>query len=437
MSFSPMGSFFGFLNTLSGSPVASRFGLDKIAAQVLYQGTKAGVRAATLMRTRFKAGASLVPDEDLQQVKPTGLFDLTLTEEQQMTRDMLRELAASELRPRAREAERERGAPDSFFAQVHELGIHDIAIPQALGGAGEHRSPVTSVLMAEDLAGGDMSLAIAALSTLGVINAVSELGSRRQKAAILPAFCQDAALQASLALAEPRAIFDPLQLATSARREAGGFTLDGVKCGVPLIGRAGAFLVFADLAGVGPRGFVVEREALGLEMQDERNMGLAGAGLGRLVLRGVHVAEDALLGENDSAYDHGRLVDLCRLGVCALAVGACQAAVDYVIAYANGRIAFGEPISHRQAIAFMIADMATELEGMRLLTYRAASRAEQGMPCHREAHLARLSCAEHSAEIGTNSVQVLGGHGYVCEHPVEMWFRDLRSVAVLEGVFCI
>jgi alkylation response protein AidB-like acyl-CoA dehydrogenase len=111
--------------------------------------------------------------------------------------------------------------------------------------------------------------------------------------------------------------------------------------------------------------------------------------------------------------------------------------LDYVIEYANQRVAFGEPISHRQSVAFMIADMAIELVAMRLLTWRAASRAERGLSFHREAHLARLFCADKAMEIGTNGVQILGGHGFVKDHPVERWYRDLRAVGVMEGALIV
>jgi hypothetical protein len=121
------------------------------------------------------------------------------------------------------------------------------------------------------------------------------------------------------------------------------------------------------------------------------------------------------------------------VGWCALAVGTAQAVLDYVIPYVNDRLAFGEPISHRQSVAFMVADIGIELEGMRLATYRAASRAEQGRPFAREAALARQLCGEYGMKIGSAGVQLLGGHGYVKEHPVERWYRDLRAVAVLEG----
>ena len=124
---------------------------------------------------------------------------------------------------------------------------------------------------------------------------------------------------------------------------------------------------------------------------------------------------------------------LSRLGWCALAVGTAQAVLDYVVPYVNSREAFGEPISHRQAVAFMVANIAIELEGMRLATYKAAARAAQGKDFSREVALARKLCADKGMQIGLDGVQLLGGHGFVKEHPVERWYRDLRAVGVMEG----
>jgi alkylation response protein AidB-like acyl-CoA dehydrogenase len=105
--------------------------------------------------------------------------------------------------------------------------------------------------------------------------------------------------------------------------------------------------------------------------------------------------------------------------------------------YVNERVAFGEPISHRQSVAFMVADIAIELEGMRLMTYRAASRAEQGLPFTREAYLARLQCTERGMKIGTDGVQLLGGHGFTREHPVELWYRNLRALSAFEAAVIV
>ena len=137
------------------------------------------------------------------------------------------------------------------------------------------------------------------------------------------------------------------------------------------------------------------------------------------------------LGDHD--FNYAAFLDLGSLMWCALAIGSCEAVKKYCIEYANQRYAFGEPISHRQSIAFMIADMAIEIEAMRLLLFQAASLAEAGQAFHREAYLARLLCAEKAMKIGTDGVQILGGHGYTKEHPVERWYRDLRATAILHS----
>ena len=146
---------------------------------------------------------------------------------------------------------------------------------------------------------------------------------------------------------------------------------------------------------------------------------------------GQLLGPDALLG--DDSFNFEAFMDLGQLHWCALAIGACQAALDYLIPYVNEREAFGEPISHRQAVAFMVANIGIELESMRLMVWRAAALAEAGKPFHREAYLAHILCSEKAMEIGTNAVQLLGGHGFTKEHPAERWYRDLRVLACING----
>lgn len=169
-------------------------------------------------------------------------------------------------------------------------------------------------------------------------------------------------------------------------------------------------------------------------------MGLRAAGLGRLILDNVAVGADAILGDGDAnsrAEEYADAVRLARLGWASLAAGTGQAVLDYVIPYVNEREAFGEPISHRQAVAFMVANIAIELDGLRLVTLRGASRAEQGLSFGREAALARKLATDKGMQIGLDGVQLLGGHGYTKEHPVERWYRDLRAIGVAEGVVLV
>jgi alkylation response protein AidB-like acyl-CoA dehydrogenase len=166
-------------------------------------------------------------------------------------------------------------------------------------------------------------------------------------------------------------------------------------------------------------------------------MGVRAARTGAIKLEDVKLPADALLGGELGVVNYEELVDRAQLAWCALAIGAGQAVLEYTIEYCNDRVAFGEPISNRQAVAFMIANIGIEVESMRLLTWRAAARAEAGLPFHREAYLAHLLCLEKGMEIGTNGVQLLGGHGFTKEHPVERWYRDLMALGVMEGGLCL
>jgi alkylation response protein AidB-like acyl-CoA dehydrogenase len=193
------------------------------------------------------------------------------------------------------------------------------------------------------------------------------------------------------------------------------------------------FIVAAALDGE-PRLFLVESGTSGIGLAADPSMGLRAAGLTRLALDDVTVPESALLGDSDA---YRECVRLSRLAWAALALGTGKAVLDYTSEYVKSREAFGEPIAHRQAVAFMVANIAIELEGMRLVTLRAASRAEQNLDFAREVGLARRLASEHGMKIGTDGVQLLCGHGFVKEHPVERWYRDLRAVGLMEGAVLV
>lgn len=364
-------------------------------------------------------------------------FDLTLTDDQRMTRESLRRFAQDVLRTQSREADEAGSTPANFYQHCLELGLTLMPVPEIFGGAGATRSPITNMLMIEDLAWGDMSLALGAVTPLSFVNVVLDQGSLAQQEKYLPRMTGDAYVPASVALMEPRARFDVSELQTTARREGSGYVLNGEKSLVALGLSAEFLLVVAQLEGKGAAAFIVEKGAVGMGATREETLGLKSLELARIRFENVYVEAQAKLGESEKTFDLQRLVDLSRIGICALAVGTCQAVLDYVVPYVNERQAFGEPIAHRQSVAFMVANIAIELEGMRLLTWRAAARAEQGLDFHKEAYLARVLCAEKAMEIGTNGIQLLGGHGFIREHLVELFYRNLRAIGILEGTAII
>jgi hypothetical protein len=240
-----------------------------------------------------------------------------------------------------------------------------------------------------------------------------------------------------VAIAEPHALFDPTALKTTAVRTPSGYRLDGVKSLVPAAADAELFIVAAQLNGK-PALFIVEASTPGVSIKVDRSMGIRAAALGQVELTKVSVPLSARLGEDDASdADYSEAIALSRLGWAALAVGTSHAVLDYVIPYVKEREAFGEPIARRQAVAFMCANIAIELDGLRLITWRGAARAEQGLPFAREAALAKKLGTDKGMQIGLDGVQLLGGHGYTKEHPVERWYRDLRVIGVAEGVLVL
>ncbi|MET0900566.1 MAG: acyl-CoA dehydrogenase family protein, partial [Mycobacterium sp.] len=180
---------------------------------------------------------------------------------------------------------------------------------------------------------------------------------------------------------------------------------------------------------------IVESSSEGLSVQADPSMGIRAAALGRIELDNVAVPLSARLGEDEATEsDYSEAIALSRLGWAAMAVGTSHAVLDYVVPYVKEREAFGEPIARRQAVAFMCANIAIELDGLRLVTWRGASRAEQGLSFAREAALAKRIATDKGMQIGLDGVQLLGGHGFTKEHPVERWYRDLRALGVAEGV---
>ncbi len=424
------------LGKIAGSDLLDRLGVRRSGERALYRATRDGFRAVDASGRAFKARKREGGAARLRPAGDSGLFDLTPTDEQQMVQQSFRAFAAEQLRPAASAADAACAAPAELLAQIGELGLTMLGVPEDLGGAVSERSTVTSLLATEALAHGDMGLAVAALAPASVASALSLWGDGDQQATYLPALVGEDIPAATIALHEPRALFDPRTPATSARPDGGDYLLSGVKALVPLAGSASLLIVGAQIAGRSPALFLLETGTSGVLAKPTPSMGVRAAGMGEVLLEDVRVPGAALLGGGDPAV-YAECVRRARLAWCALSLGTAQAVLDYVIPYVNERIAFGEPISHRQAVAFAISDIAVELEGMRLVTLRAASRADAGKDFATEVALAHRLCTEKGARIGSEGVQLLGGHGYVTEHPVERWYRDLQAVGVIEGALLV
>lgn len=412
------------ITKIAGSEVLDQLKLRKFVEKSLYQGSKTGFKVLTKTQKAFKPQP--IDKQRLPNQVNKNLFDLGLTEEQQMTSDAMSQFAQEVLYNLAHDADHNAQFPEELWQHLVDLGLNYYALPEALGGVAAEQNIVSNILIAENLAKGDFSLTAGLLSTFSVINAITRWGSTQVQSMYLPCFAEDTDITATFAFQEATPAFNPYQLKTQATEQNGQFYITGEKTLVVLGDTADVFLVSAEYNGQ-PDIFVVQCDE-SIAIKSNPAMGLKAAETATLQFN-----QTPALRLGDADFDYTAFVDLGNLMWCAMAVGTCEAIKAYCIKYANERTAFGEPISHRQSVAFMIADMAIEIDAMRMLVLNAASLAEAGQPFHREAYLARLLCAEKSMKIGTDGVQILGGHGFTKEHPVERWYRDLRATAILHS----
>ena len=412
------------ITKIAGSEVLDQLKLRKFVEKSLYQGSKTGFKVLNKTQKAFKPQA--IDKQRLPNQVNKNLFDLSLTEEQQMTVDAMSQFAEEVLYALAHDADHQAQFPEQLWQHLVDLGLNYYALPEALGGVAAEQNIVSNILIAESLAKGDFSLTAGLLSTFSVINAITRWGSTQVQSMYLPVFAEDTDVTATFAFQEATPAFNPYQLKTKATEQNGQMTITGEKTLVILGDTADVFLVSAEFNGQ-PDIFVVQSNET-IAIQANPAMGLKATETATL-----HFNQTPALRLGDTDFDYTAFVDLGNLMWCAMAIGTGEAIKAYCIKYANERTAFGEPISHRQSVAFMIADMAIEIDAMRMLVLNAASLAEAGQPFHREAYLARLLCSEKSMKIGTDGVQILGGHGFTKEHPVERWYRDLRATAILHS----
>jgi alkylation response protein AidB-like acyl-CoA dehydrogenase len=425
------------ITPIVGQEFLDRYKLRDPLNRTLKYGVKQVFSAAGASTRQFKRIQGLGKAPTRLKVSGADYFDLTPDDDQKMILETVEEFAEEILRPAARDADDAASYPPDLIAKAAELGITAINIPEDFDGIAAHRSTVTNALVAEALAYGDMGLALPILAPGGVASALTHWGSADQQATYLREFAGENVPQACVAIAEPHALFDPTALKTTAVRTPSGYRLNGVKSLVPTAADAELFIVGAQLSGK-PALFIVESSTQGVSIKANPSMGIRGAALGRVELDNVSVPLSARLGEDGATDDdYSEAIALARLGWAALAVGTAHAVLDHVVPYIKERQAFGEPIAHRQAVAFMTANIAIELDGLRLITWRGAARAEQGLPFAREAALAKRLGTDKGMQIGLDGVQLLGGHGFTKEHPVERWYRDLRAIGVAEGVVVI
>jgi alkylation response protein AidB-like acyl-CoA dehydrogenase len=364
------------------------------------------------------------------------MISFTPSEEQQLIVETVRRFANERMRPIAHDADESRTTPPEILAKGWDLGLLPSAIPEDFGGFGESHSALTGALAAEELASGDLAMTLYLLTPNLFGIPILHCGTDEQKQHWLPRLTDAAFKPYTAALIEPRWDFDPLALHTTAEKEVGGYVLNGHKAYVPLAADAEALLVYAREGGA-TQAFIVEKGASGLTvLERERNMGLRALPTYEVRLEDVRVSRAARLG-GEAGCDTGLLLNYSRVALAALAAGVARGAYEYARDYAKQREAFGRPIAQFQAVAFMLAEMAIEVEAIRAMAWQAAWMLDQGQDATNTAVLAKHYADEAGLFVTDRAVQVLGGHGYIREHPVERWLRDARGFATALGLAMI
>jgi alkylation response protein AidB-like acyl-CoA dehydrogenase len=366
------------------------------------------------------------------------MIDFELSEEQQMIRDSVGAFAREKIRPAARPADESGAIPTALVAEAWQFGFVSGAIPEKFGGGGDTRSAVTGAIVAEELGFGDISIGLHVLAPRLFAFPIVEMGTDDQRAKYLKRFAGNDFAAATAAVMEPRFDYDLSAQQVSAKRDGAGYILNGGKCYVPLAAESDSILVYATSDAskgyAGVDGFIVPRTAAGVTISErEKNMGLKALATYELTLKDCHVGADARLG-GDKGIDFSRLMSESRVAFAAMGVGVMNAAFEYARDYAKERKAFGVPIATKQAIAFILADMAIEIDAARLLVWEAAYELDKGRDALKASYLAKNYVANSALKVTDNGVQVLGGHGYIREHPVEMWLRNARGFSAIEGI---
>jgi alkylation response protein AidB-like acyl-CoA dehydrogenase len=355
-----------------------------------------------------------------------AVISFELTQEQKLAQSMVQELASSQLRPAARGADDREAIPSPILDEIWATGII-----QSQAEAGGY-SPTLNALLLEELAVADASFAIAAAAPIGFLGAVAMQGSPAQKKNLLPLFAGDEYRCAGVAVMEPDFAFDVSAIRTAAVKSRDGYRLSGMKGLVPLAANCSHFIVVAK-SDSGLDAFIVDRNARGVTVGEKKpNIWLRALEMATVSFKDVEVPTSARLGEG-AGCDVQRIIDSARTALSAIMTGTSRAVMEFVMPYTKERVVHGDALAKKQTIAFRLADMRIETDAMRWMTWKAASILEQGGDATRQAQLAYTYAGEQAMWIADEGVQMLGGHGYLRDNPVEMWYRDTRTVSVLEG----
>ncbi len=361
------------------------------------------------------------------------MYSFEPSEEQKMLIDAVGRYASSDLREAAREAEEEGQLPPKLIEKGWELGVLQASIPEEFGGFGDY-STLTGVLAAEQMAWGDLAGAMAVMLPGLYVLPIYLTGTQEQKQELIPPVIEAEWKPYTAALMEESFDFDPADLKTVAEEEGDDYVLKGEKVYVPFAADAESMIVYALVNG-NSQGFIVPKGTDGVIVGERQKLlGLNAIPFYSIKFDGVRLPKANRIG-GPEGHQFAPVIDSTRVALAALACGVSQAALEYSLEYAKDREVFGVKVAQKQAIAFMLAEMATEIEAIRLLVWEAAWMIDNAKTeASKQAYLALTGATDMAMMVTDRAVQILGGHGYIREHPVELWMRNGRGFATFMGL---
>jgi alkylation response protein AidB-like acyl-CoA dehydrogenase len=365
------------------------------------------------------------------------MIDFSLTEEQKALQKMARNFAQNEMAPVAAEYDESGEFPWPIIRKAHELGLINATIPEEYGGMGG--TAIEDCIIAEELFAGCAGIGTSMLSNGLAVTPIILAGTHEQKQRFLEPLA-DEPIMASFCLTEPAAGSDVANLRTSVTKDGDDYILNGNKMFITNGSVAQLYSVFATLEP-GKRNyrafcaFVVERDTPGVSVgKKENKMGHRASDTAEVIFENVRLPKKNLLGREGEGFKIAMMtLDKSRAGIAACAVGIARAAFEVARDYAKQRITFGQPLAAHQAIQFMLADMAIKIETARLVCWKAAWLADNGLPNNLESSIAKCYATDICMEVTTDAVQILGGYGYSKEYPVEKYMRDAKLMQIYEG----
>jgi acyl-CoA dehydrogenase len=363
-------------------------------------------------------------------------MELRFTEEQEMMRQMVRDFAKTEIDPFVERMEQGE-FPREILKKMGELGLMGTTAPESLGGSEMDFTSYIIAINELSKVSAVVGVILSVHTSVGT-NPILYFGNEAQKQKYVPKLASGEYLGA-FCLTEPSAGSDAGSLKSRAVKEGDNYIINGAKVFITNGGEADVYIVFAstnpELGSRGISAFIVEKETPGLIIgKDEHKMGLHGSRTLQLTFENMVVPAENLLGaEGDGFKIAMSNLDVGRIGIAAQALGIAEAALEAATNYAKERVQFGKPIVANQGVGFKLADMATAVEAARLLVFRAANLRTQGLPCGKEASMAKLFASKTAVDVAIDAVQIFGGYGYTEDYPVERYFRDAKVTEIYEG----